>query len=279
VTTRVEPIPAAWYDSDRVKQPLVRELADLVHYRDLLAQMIVNIAKARYKRSVLGVLWTLMNPVLNTVVLTVAFASIFRADLPNYPVYVLSGLVCWNFFTTTTTFAMNSLIWGSSILRRIYIPRTIFAAAAVGNGLTSLGVTLIPLGLTMLVLGHSWTPALLVLPASVLLLAAFVFGVSLLVSSVAVLFTDFVEFYQVIVQALFFLTPVMYPVEILPDWALPLLRFNPMFYLLQMFRLPVYFGRVPDASTTLIAIGVSVSALVIGWFAFARRVDELPYRI
>jgi ABC-type polysaccharide/polyol phosphate export permease len=280
VTGHAPPIDEiASYDSDRVRRPLVREAVDLIRYRDLLSQMVVNIAKARYKRSVLGVVWTLMNPVLHTAVLTVAFANIFRSSLPRYPVYVLSGLVCWNFFTTTTVFAMNSLIWGGSILGRIYIPRTIFAAAAVGNGLTSLGLALMPLAVTMLVMGHPWSLALVTVPAAVLLLAAFVFGVSLLVSSVAVLFTDFVEFYQVVVQALFFLTPVMYPVEILPAWAAPLLRFNPLFYLLEMFRMPVYFGQFPDGTTTLVATATSVGALVVGWIAFTRRVDELPYRI
>jgi ABC-type polysaccharide/polyol phosphate export permease len=270
---------SASYDSAKVKRPLVREAVDLVQYRDLLSQMVVNIAKSRYKRSVLGVVWTLMNPLLHTAVLTVAFANIFRASLPRYPVYVLSGLVCWTFFTTTTVFAMNSLIWGGSILGRIYVPRTIFAAAAVGNGLTSFGFALIPLAVTMLVMGNPWSPALVTVPAAVLLLVAFVFGVSLLVSSVAVLFTDFVEFYQVIVQALFFLTPVMYPVDILPAWAVSLLRFNPLYYLLEMFRRPVYYGQFPDGTTVLVATAASLGALVVGWMAFTRRVDELPYRI
>jgi ABC-type polysaccharide/polyol phosphate export permease len=254
-------------------------MTSLVRYRDLLGLMVVNIAKARYKRSVLGVLWTLMNPLLNTVVLTVAFSNIFRSSLPNYALYVLSGMVCWNLFTTTTLYAMNSLIWGGSILGRIYIPRTIFAAAAVGNGLTSFGLALVPLVGIMVITGHPWTLALLSLPFAVLLLTAFVFGVSLLVSSVAVLYTDFVEFYQVMVQALFFLTPIMYPEDILPTWAAPLARFNPMYHLVEMFRQPVYQGQLPDLTTTLLASGTSVAFLIVGWVTFARRADELPYRI
>lgn len=270
-------VPA--YDSARDESPILREARDLVRYRDLLGLMVVNIARARYKRSVLGVLWTLMNPVLHTAVLTVAFENIFRSSLPNYALYVLSGMVCWTLFTTTTLYAMNSLIWGGSILGRIYIPRTIFAAAAVGNGLTSFGVGLVPVVGVMLVTGHPWTIALVSLPLAVLLLATFVFGVSLLVSSVAVLYTDFVEFYQVAVQALFFLTPIMYPEEILPEWAVPFMYLNPMYRLVQMFRYPIYYGQFPDMTTTLWAAATSAAYLVVGWVAFTRRADELPYRI
>ena len=267
------------YDSSKGESPILREARDLFRYRDLLGLMVVNIAKSRYKRSVLGVLWTLMNPVLNTAVLTVAFANIFRSSLPHYPVYVLSGMVCWNLFTTTTLYAMNSLIWGGAILGRVYIPRTIFAAAAVGNGLTSFGLAMVPLVGIMAITGQPFTLALASLPFAVLLLTAFVFGVSLLVSSIAVLYTDFVEFYQVIVQALFFLTPIAYPEEILPGWAAQIMHVNPMYSLVEMFRLPVYYGRFPDMTTTLTAVITSLTFLVVGWVAFTLRADELPYRI
>jgi ABC-type polysaccharide/polyol phosphate export permease len=267
------------YDSAQSESPILREARDLLRYRDLLGLMIVNIAKTRYKRSVLGVVWTLMNPVLHTVVLTVAFSNIFRSSLPNYAVYVLSGMVCWNLFTVTTVYAMNSLIWNGSILGRIYIPRTIFAAAAVGNGLTSFGLALVPLVGIIVLTRHPWTLALTSVPIAVLLLTVFVFGVSLLVSSIAVLYTDFVEFYQVVIQALFYLTPVMYPEEILPGWAAQLVRLNPMYALVKMFRQPVYYGQFPDLATTLTASATSVAFLIVGWIVFTRRADELPYRI
>lgn len=267
------------YDSADTQSPILREARELFRYRDLLGLMVVNIAKSRYKRSVLGVLWTLMNPVLHTAVVTVAFANIFRVSLPNYPLYVLSGMLCWTLFTTTTVYAMNSLIWGGSILGRIYVPRTIFAAAAVGNGLTSFGLALLPLVGVMAATGHPWTLALISLPFAVVLLAAFVFGVSLLVSSIAVLYTDFVEFYQVMVQALFFLTPVMYPAEILPRWAGPLLHLNPMHKLIEMFRMPIYNGQFPDSTTVATATITSATFLAVGWIAFTRKADELPYRI
>jgi ABC-type polysaccharide/polyol phosphate export permease len=272
-------VPIREYDSAARAIPLVGEFVELVRYRDLLAMMIVNIAKSRYSRSVLGVLWTLMNPLLYMLVLTVAFSSLFRTELPNYPVYVMAGMLCWSFFTTATVFAMNSLVWGGGLLKRIYVPRTIFAFAAVGNGLTSFLLSLIPLAVLMLVLDHPWRAPILILPVAVLLLATFVLGVSLFVSSLAALFADFVEFYQVLLQAFFFLTPIMYPIDILPDWMQGLMRFNPMHQLIQVFRTPLYEGRLPDAGTLVTAFASSVVALAVGWVVFTRRAEELPYRI
>src|SRR5688500_1273278 len=141
------------YDSADRRSPALTELAALLRYRDLLVLMIANQVKVRYKRSALGVLWTLLQPLLQMAVLTLAFSSLFRSSLEHYPVYVLSGLIAWNFFTQTTVFAMNSLVWGGSLLRRIYIPRTIFAVSSIGHGLVNLGLSLLPLLVIMLALG------------------------------------------------------------------------------------------------------------------------------
>src|SRR6266849_6535181 len=120
------------YDSAAPRLSPLAELAELIRCRDLLRMMVANIIKTRYKRSALGVVWTLLNPLLNMAVLTLAFSTLFRFSLPHYPVYVLSGLIFWNFFTQTTLYAMNTLVWGGGLLKRVYIPRTIFSVAAVG---------------------------------------------------------------------------------------------------------------------------------------------------
>src|SRR5260221_2671662 len=145
-------LPLVEYDSAARGWSPLTELVELVRYRDLVLMMVANMVKTRYKRSALGVVWTLLNPLLNMAVLTVAFSALFSSSLVHYPVYVLTGLVFWNFFSQTTLFAMNALVWGGGLLKRVYIPRTIFAVSAVGNGLVNLGLSLIPLVLIMLVL-------------------------------------------------------------------------------------------------------------------------------
>ena len=267
------------YDSAARRSSPVAELVELYRYRDLLWMMVANIIKTRYKRSALGVVWTLLNPLLNMAVLTLAFSTLFRFSLPHYPVYVLSGLIFWNFFTQTTLYAINSLVWGGGLLKRVYIPRTIFSVASVGNGLVNLGLSLIPLVIIMLILGHSLYAAWWLVPLAVLLAAMFALGVALFMSTVAVYFTDVVDIYQVFIQAAFFLTPIMYPKEIVPAGLARLMGLNPLFNLLEMFRTPIYQGWIPGPHTVLAAVLSAVGALLIGWWIFTRKADEFAYRL
>jgi ABC-type polysaccharide/polyol phosphate export permease len=267
------------YDSAAHRPSPLGELVELFRYRDLVRIMVANILKTRYKRSALGVVWTLLNPLLNMAVLTLAFSTLFRYSLPHYPVYVLSGLIFWNFFTQTTLYAINTLVWGGGLLKRVYIPRTIFSVASVGNGLVNLGLSLIPLVIIMLILGHPMYGAWWLVPLAVLLAAMFALGVALFLSTVAVYFTDVVEMYQVLLQAAFFLTPVMYPKEIVPARLARLMALNPLFNLLEMFRTPIYQGWIPGPHTILAAVLSAVAVLLIGWWIFARKADDFAYRL
>ena len=127
-----------YYDSSRRLNPLFAELRELVRYRELLQLLIVNSIKTRYKRSALGVFWTMLNPLLYMTVMVIVFNHLFRFQVANYPVYLLTGLIAWNFFSQTTSQAMNNLIWGSTLIKKIYLPRSIFAVAATGNGIINL---------------------------------------------------------------------------------------------------------------------------------------------
>jgi ABC-type polysaccharide/polyol phosphate export permease len=272
-------IPLAEYDSATHRSSPLADLLELVRYRDLLGMMVANMIKTRYKRSALGVIWTLLNPLLNMAVLTIAFSALFQSTLPYYPVYVLTGLIAWNFFTSTTLFAMSSLVWGSSLLKRIYIPRTIFSVASVGNGLVNMGLSLIPLLAISLVTRHPLYPTWWFVPIAVLLLAMFSLGVALLISTLAVFFVDMVDIYQVVVQAGFFLTPLMYPKEILPAQFLWLIKLNPMYHLVEMFRVPIYQGSLPGPHTMAAAAISAVGALLVGWWVFNRKAEDFAYRI
>src|SRR4030095_8980236 len=126
------------------------ELKELLRYRDLLTQLIPRNIKTRYKRSLFGLLWTMLNPLLIMVVLTFAFSTVFRFALEHYAAYVLAGMLLWNFFAQTTTGAMSELIWGSGFLHRIYVPRGIFALTALGTGLVNLLLSLVPLLVVMI---------------------------------------------------------------------------------------------------------------------------------
>lgn len=267
------------YDSASIRSPALHELRELWRYRDLLRLLVSNSIKTRYKRSALGVFWTLLNPLLTTIVLSIAFAQLFRFQIANYTIYLLVGLVIWGFFNQSTTQAMSTLIWGSSLIKRIYIPRTIFAIAVLGNALINLLLTLIPLGVIMLFTRHPFTLALLWLPLAILLMAMFTLGFSLLISTLAVYFVDVVDLYSIILTVWFYLTPVIYPLDIVPDKYAALVALNPMTLFLGLFRAIIYTGESPTLQSWGIAGGLAVLSLGLGWLFFTRKANDFAYRI
>lgn len=267
------------YDSTNVRSPALHELQELWRYRDLLRMLVSNSIKTRYKRSALGVVWTLLNPLLTTLVLTIALSFLLRFHVQNYPVYLLVGLIFWNFFSQTTIQSMNMLVWGSGLLKRIYIPRTVFAVSVVGNGLVNLLLSLIPLAVIMLAMGHPITELLIILPLPVLLYAMFTLGVALLVSTLAVFFVDVVDMYGILLSALFYLTPVIYPISAVPEEFVRYIKWNPMNIIIEVFRAVIYYGEAPEPLSLAIFTLLAFGTLGFGWWVFAKKVDELAYRI
>lgn len=272
-------IRSGGYDSAAVRSPAISELLELWRYHDLLGLLIVNRIKTRYKRSALGVVWTLLNPLLNTLVLTIALSQILRSQLVNFPVYLLVGFLFWNFFFQSTNDAMHTLIWGSSLIKRVYVPRTIFAVAVIGNGLVNILLALIPLLLIMLGLHHPIRITILLLPLAILLLSMFTLGFSLLLSTLAVFFVDVVDMYSVVCSAWFYLTPIIYPTSIVPERFFPIFWLNPLNNLLGLFRSLIYLGEFPAPLSWLKAAIIASVMLAIGWWIFTKRVDEFAYRI
>jgi ABC-type polysaccharide/polyol phosphate export permease len=267
------------YDSTATHSPAIQEITELWRYRDLLRMLVSNSIKTRYKRSSLGVVWTLLSPLLSTVVLTIALSQLLRFNVDNYAIYLLTGLITWNFFAQTMTEAMNTLVWGSSLMKRIYVPRTIFAVSVIGNGLVNLFLSMIPLVLIMLVMGQPIRWTFLLLPVAVLLLAMFTMGLALLISTIAVYFVDVVEMFKIVLNAWFYLTPIIYPLEVVPEkWGF-LIRLNPMSYLVEIFRSLVYNGILPQTQHLVISLVLAVVALIAGWWVFTRKADEFAYRI
>src|SRR5262245_24066493 len=189
-----------FYDSADRRTGMVAELWELLRYRELLQLLVSRITKNRYKRSVLGVLWTLLNPLISMAVLTVAFSAVFKTSA-RYPVYLLAGLVCWNFFSQTALYSMGTLVTNGALVKRVYVPCTIFGVASVANGLFNLGLSLIPLAVIMVVLKQPFFGAWWFVPVAVALLAAFCLGVTLLMSTLAVFFADVVEMFGLILQS------------------------------------------------------------------------------
>lgn len=270
---------ATVYDSAARPHPAIEELLEVVRYRHLIFEFVRRDLVTRYKRSMLGVIWTMLNPLGTMLIMTVVFSQLFHAT-PSYPIYVLTGLIAWNFFSQTTSAAPQTLLWSGNLVHRVYLPRTVFALTAVGSGIVNMVLALVPLGVVMLVLRVPPKPALLILPVAIFLLAAFALGVGLLLSTVVVYFSDVIDMYAIFLTAWLYVSAIFYPYEIIPiAYRWWFFNLNPVYHLVLLFRDPLYYGNWPSPAHILTATVVAMGALVTGWFVFTRRADELAYRI
>jgi len=267
------------YDSASYRVSAISELKELGNYRYLLGQLIRRDILTRYKRSVLGVAWTMLNPLGTMLILTFVFSNFFKSAIPHYPVYILSGLLVWNFFSQGTNASISGLVWGGSLLKRIYIPSTVFGVSAIGTALVNLILSFVPLVIVMLIDGAPFYWSMLFLPISILLLTAFTLGLGLFISSMAVFFPDVAEMYQVLLTAWMYLTPIIYPEDLISAKWLPYYKINPMYWMVKMFRLPVFEGRLPNLQEFLPALAWAVGMLVVGWVYFTSKSEEYAYRV
>jgi ABC-2 type transport system permease protein len=264
------------YDSAHRGPAELEELRGVYQYRDLIIQWVRRDVVARYKRSFLGVAWTMLKPLGIMLVMTIVFSHVFQG-IQGYPVYVLSGLLVWNFFSQTTSVSMAQMAWGNVLFNKIYMPRTVFTISAVGTELVNLVLSLIPLSLIMLIAGVSFHVSLLLLPISIFILAAFSLGVSLFLSTLAVYFPDLAQMYQVVLTAWMYLTPIIYPKDVMPERYRWVLTLNPMYYVVETFRQPVFNGVFPPWHTLALSLGIAVIILVAGWIFFSRNADNFAY--
>lgn len=258
---------------------MFRAARELVQYRTLLFNLVSRDLKVRYKRSFLGIVWTLLNPLLMMMVLGVVFSSVMRFSMAHFTVYFLSAFVVWNFVAQTTTWSTACLLGFAPLIRKIYVPKSIFILATVLSGLVNLLVSLIPLACLMLIVSHPVTPALLFLPVPVLCATAFAFGLSLMLSSICIEFNDVVQIYQAAQLAWMYLTPVIYPLTAVPEQYHWIIKLNPMFYLVEAFRQPIYEGVLPSMKLVAICVGIATVTVAFGWTVFERRADRIAYLV
>ena len=252
---------------------------ELYRYRDLVWLWSVRNLTLRYKRSALGILWTLIEPLMLMVVLTIVFSTLFRFALENYAVYILSGLIAFDFFTRSTSQIVEEIIASKNLAQRIYMPRSAFALAAIVSHLVNWLLSLVPLFGIMLVLGHPISWWLLTVPFSMLLLALFSIGVGLIVATLSAFFLDFKLTYAVLVRVLFYATPIIYPASILPDHLVPLFRLNPLLHLTDLFKAAVYFGEGAPLAQWIACLAFGLGTAALGWWVFTRWRVAFQYRV
>jgi ABC-2 type transport system permease protein len=254
-------------------------MLEIFRYRDLIVALVARELKVRYRRSALGFTWTMLQPLLMMLVLQTVFSTLFRFSVHNYPVYAMAGILFWNFFSQSIVASMNSLRSNAQLLKKLPVPKEVYPVSTVISGVLNLIFALVPLLLILLITRQPMTPALFFLPISIFLAALFTLGAGLLLSPLSVFFTDIVEMITVILSVVMYLTPIFYPKEIVPERWRWVVRFNPVRSILEVFRDPIYYGKIPPLSHLSVCLVISGVAFVLGAVAFRRSSDRIPFYI
>jgi len=252
------------------KTRFLREWRDILDSGHLLYNLVHRDLTVRYKRSVFGAAWTLLHPLLLTSILVIVFSHLFRFDIGHYDVYLLAGLLPWTFFAQTTVSSMTAVAWNGSLMKRVRVPKSIFTLSTAISGLINLSISYVPLLVIMAFRGVKFTPAILFLPVCVAILAIFTFGLSLALSTISVYFVDVREMFAVMLTAVFYLTPIIWPLKIVPPKFQAIVRANPMYYLIELVRIPIHAGILPSLQLLGVGVALALAALLFGWMTFRR---------
>ena len=248
-------------------------------FRGILFNFAMTDLKIRYKNSVLGVVWSILEPLLMLAVLFFVFSTMFKNEIDHFPIYLLSGIITYNFFKNSTTIGLESLSNRGPLITQIYFPRSIPAISSVMTASIMLIVELAVLGCFMVY--FQFTPSITILYLIPIYILAFVFvtGITLGLSVLNVKYRDVQFIWGVVLHAGFFLTPIFYEFDMLPQYVQNILQLSPMVQIVEMVHHVALYGTLPSINSILYSVGSTCGILVIGYLIFrkyqARIVEEL----
>lgn len=266
------------YKKHKGKKSWVLDTAALLQrYRFLLKQLVARDFKIKYKRSVLGVLWSFVNPLLVMCVQYVVFSTIFKSDIEHYQVYLLSGIVLFNFFSESSNVAMYAISGNAGLITKVYVPKYIYPVSKVLSTCVNLLISLLPLIVITVASGVRVTKAWLLLPFILACLLVFCCGIALMLSAALVFFRDIQFIWSVLLMVLTYATPVFYPESILPKEAGAWLRLNPMYHFLKFFRTLVMDGISPEPMMYVQCAAFAMFFLFAGVLVFHKTQDRFIF--
>lgn len=275
------PDPANWrgsltstfYDSDKARKPLASEVSNLWAHRGLIKLIVTRDLTVRYKRSTLGVWWTLLNPLLTTGVMWIVFGNFFRFEIPGgipFVVYLLSGILLMTYFAQAVMASGSAIVNSAGILTKVYVPPEVFSVAAAIAASVNFMISLVILLVIQVAtgVGIPWTVIFVPIPALAML--ALTAGLGLLIAAAAVHFFDILDLTGVGVQLLSYLTPTFYPISIVPVELQWIIKINPLYSYLTVFRELVYGNAGAEPWMWAYMLMSSVVVLVVGVYVFSR---------
>ncbi|HPF17784.1 MAG TPA: ABC transporter permease [Thermotogota bacterium] len=252
----------------------IRYFKTFQQYFFLLTVLVKTDIKKKYKGSFLGVLWSLINPLLDMIVMTIVFSTLFQRSIDNFPVYLLTGRLLFGFFSQCTKASMKSIISSAKLIKKIYIPKYIISLSNVIANFLFFLISLVALIIIMLATRAPVSIYILYVPYYLITLFFFSCGVSLFLSTLTVFFRDLEHIYTVFLTVLMYASAIFYPAEIIPDRFRFILTINPLYHFIAGFRAVVYHGFAPEAKNLLVCFAVAVVSMMIGIIVFEKKQDR-----
>ncbi len=255
-------------------------LQTFYRYRYLLFCLVDRDYKVKYRRSVLGILWSMLNPIMMMIILNAVFSRVFRADIENFPLYLMTGQLVYSFFSEASSSAIFSIVEASSLIKKIYVPKYVFPLERVMFGFVNLLFSLIALVIMMIWQHIRVTLVTLLFPLPLIGLFFFTCGWSFLISALCVYFRDLKHLYSVVLTAWMYITPIMYPIEYLSgSWVYKVVMLNPLTWYVQYFRQVVMYQAMPTLEMNLVCFGEAAAMFLFGLMAFRKLQDKFILHI
>lgn len=255
----------------KLKAKMQRFLA----FDELLKQLVVRDIKLKYRRSYLGYLWSILNPLMLMMVMVIVFSNLFRFDIPNFPVYLLSGQIIFGFMVEATNSSVSSITGNAALLKKTYVPKYIFTVSKVGSALVNLLFSLGALILVILFTQVELSWNLLFFPVVLFQVFIFSLGLGLFLAAFTVFFRDIQYLWGVFISMWMYLTPIFYPVSIISEEYQSLYKnLNPMYWYLEQFRDVILYARFPQSESILIGTLIAIFTLILGMWYFNKKQDE-----
>lgn len=249
-------------------------------YMPLLAALVERDYKVKYRRSVLGIFWSMLNPILMMLIMNAVFSSVFQGNVPNFPLYLMTGQLVYSFFNEASSSAIFSIVEASALIKKIYVPKYMFPLERVLFGFVNLLFSLVALVIMLVLFRVPFSAPMLLFFVPLLLLFVFTTGFSLLISALCVFVRDLKHLYSVFLTAVMYLTPIMYPLERLEgSWVYYVVLLNPLTWYAQFLRSLVLYGAMPGAEVQLVCLFWAAGMFGFGVWAFLRLQDRFILHI
>lgn len=257
------------------KSSLATRLATFsAKYHFLVKQLVARDFKTKYKRSFFGVFWSFLNPLLTMLVQYVVFSTLFKSDIPNFPAYLLTGIVMFNFFNESTSLGLTAITGNAGLITKVYVPKLIYPLSRVLSSTVNFLLSLLPLLVVLLITGVRLQKAALLMAFPILCLLAFCIGVSLLLSTLMVFFRDMQFLWGVLTMIWMYATPIFYPENIIPQQFMALYKMNPLYHFIRFVRIILIDGVSPEPKAYFLCLIAAVIPLVVGLLVFRQQENK-----